>query len=192
MFSRLSGYNIITPVITIPSIGGYGVTFTPAARMAPAIISENMLGSLAHSCVIFTAATLPLSNLKASNCDLSSTLGAIRVSSAIILDCCAELIPSSKTNRAIVHTASIITPQMTRHVAAWLMDIEYFGDSNIIPAPTEKLASTLTDSSQKWGQNGSCAHICQHRGNRELAVCCWAGDYKVSAKLVRNLARTLP
>jgi hypothetical protein len=82
-------------------------------------------------------------------------LGANRVSSAMILDCCDELIPSSKTNRAMVHTASIITPQMTRHIAAWLMDVEYFGDSNIIPAPTEKLASTLTDSSQKWGQNGS-------------------------------------
>src|ERR1022692_4628994 len=33
---------------------------------------------------------------------------------------------------------------------------EYFGDSNIIPPATAKLARTLTDIKTKWGQKG-CA-----------------------------------
>jgi hypothetical protein len=153
--SRLSGYNIIRPVIIIPSDAGYPFTSTPAFWMATAIIPANIFGSRAASDIMFTALIFPLSNLKASNCDLSNGLAAICVSRAIILDCCDPLIPSSKTNRKMVHTASITTPQMTRHVATWWTDAEYFGDSNIIPAPTEKLAITLINSSEKWGQNGS-------------------------------------
>jgi hypothetical protein len=77
------------------------------------------------------------------------------LSSAMILDCCAELIPSSKTNRKMVHKASIATPPtISQNAARWTAG-EYLGRSKIIPAPTAMLASTLKVSSPICGQKGS-------------------------------------
>jgi hypothetical protein len=88
------------------------------------------------------------------------------LSSAMIVDFCSLLIRSSNTNKAIVHSDSTKMPPSTSHIALrWKMrqmrwtDALYFGDSNIIPAPTANAASTLTDRSQKWGQNGEALKI---------------------------------
>jgi hypothetical protein len=81
--------------------------------------------------------------------------GASRVSSLIILDCCAELISSSKTNKNIVQRASMVIPTTTSINATQWVDGGYFGPSNIIPAPTAILASTLNDNKETCGQKGS-------------------------------------
>lgn len=73
----------------------------------------------------------------------------------MILDCCAELIPSSKANRNIVQRASTAIPATTSQNATLWMDEEYLGPSRIIPAPTAQLASTLIANNQTCGQNGS-------------------------------------
>jgi hypothetical protein len=85
-------------------------------------------------------------------CSAVRDRGANLISSAMIFDCCALLIPSSKTNRKIVQTASTATPPITSLVATRWIVSEYFGDSNMMPAATAKLASTVTDSKMMWGQ----------------------------------------
>jgi hypothetical protein len=81
--------------------------------------------------------------------------GTKRFSREIIVSFCAELIPSSKTKRNIVHRASIAIPPITSQNAILWTDGGYLGRSNIIPAPTAKLASTLIDNNQKWGHPGA-------------------------------------
>jgi hypothetical protein len=80
--------------------------------------------------------------------------GASRVSNAMILDCCALLIPSSKINNQTVQAASIATPPITSHLATRWVESGYSLASRIIPAATANEANMLTDKSQKWGQNG--------------------------------------
>ncbi len=76
-------------------------------------------------------------------------------STPTIVPCCEELIPSSKTKRNIVHSASIAMPPITSQNAILWTDAGYLGRSNIMPAPTPKLANTLINNSQKWGHPGA-------------------------------------
>jgi hypothetical protein len=92
------------------------------------------------------------------------TLGANLVSNAMIcefcdsiVDCCRELIDSSKTNRKTVHSDSTAMPPSTSHIATrWAAD-EYLGDSSMIPNPTMNAANILTDNKTTWGQNGAAS-----------------------------------
>jgi hypothetical protein len=86
---------------------------------------------------------------------ITSCCSATRVSNAIIVSCCAELIISSNTNKQTVHIDSITTPPITSRVAQLLTPGEYLSDSNIIPAPTAIPANTLPAMSKRWGQKGS-------------------------------------
>jgi hypothetical protein len=87
----------------------------------------------------------------------AKTRGAIILSStrlshlkAMILDCCASLIPSSNPNNNSVQAASIATPPTTNTLAS-----ENFGFSRTIPAATAKLAAIASVKSTAWGQPGS-------------------------------------
>jgi hypothetical protein len=91
-------------------------------------------------------------SVRGANRDSSETIFS---SSASIFDCCARLIPSSKTNRQTVQSASTATPETTSHIAMRWINEEYLGLSSSIPAPTAIDASTLADISTTWGQNGS-------------------------------------
>jgi hypothetical protein len=86
----------------------------------------------------------------ASNCYFESPLGAIRVSSAMILDCCALLIPSSNPNSNKVHAASITTP--TNTAATGIERI--FGASSITPSPTNTPPIIVPAIKIAWGQVG--------------------------------------
>jgi hypothetical protein len=150
-----SGYTISIPVCAIPKDGVSICTSTPAFCNAPAIQPANAFGSRAASDIIFTDFTLPRTDRSASYCFLSRTLADNCVSRDMILSCCEELIPSSKTNRNIVQHASTAMPPITSQNAILWTESGYFGRSKSIPIPTAKLASTLSDSSQKWGQKGN-------------------------------------
>jgi hypothetical protein len=152
--SNDSGYKIIMPVICI-SPEDKIPTVTPAFCKAPAIHNAKPLASRFASDIIFTDFTLPRTDNRATYCSLFNTRAAACLSSKIILDCCAVLIPSSKANKNIVQTASTATPTTTSQNATRWTDGEYVGPSRTIPAPTAKLASTLMDNSQIWGQKGS-------------------------------------
>jgi hypothetical protein len=102
-------------------------------------------------CAQNRAVAAPIRAIAASD----NVRGASLVSSSMILDCCALLIPSSNANREMVQIASTIIPTTASKKATGWTAAEYLGRSNIIPTPTAMLASTLNDNSQKWGQNGS-------------------------------------
>jgi hypothetical protein len=102
-----------------------------------------------------TPANCVNSTANSAFCASEIVLGANRCSKAIILDCWALLMPSSNANKQRVQMASMTTPPITSRFATRWVDGEYLFDSNIMPAPTAKLASTLADNKIAWGQNGS-------------------------------------
>jgi hypothetical protein len=110
--------------------------------------------SFANSSIAFAAPSLATAASRlASSADFFNC--AFEVSNAAICDCCSLLIPSSNTNRNIVQTDSMAIPITMNQKATRWTAAEYRGRSNMIPAPTAILASTLSDNRATWGQSGS-------------------------------------
>lgn len=127
------GNQTIIPVPLIQSKLSSRYNCTPASCRASSIsLANNLHSRQPFSGKIPTSVTFPLICCRASNCALVQG----RACMAIILDCCALLIPSSNTNKKIVQTASKPIPATTSQNATLWTAGEYLGRSKIIPTPT--------------------------------------------------------
>ncbi len=153
-----------TRVITVSPGPPQSVSVQPAADSTPSIRFKIFIGSASHKTAM--SKTVPENGVNflaiSETCASDKVRSAMRVSRVIIfncctsiLDCCAPLMPSSKTNRHTVQSNSTATPTITNHVAVRWIATEYLGASKSIPAPTPIPASTLPKINTKWGQNGA-------------------------------------
>jgi hypothetical protein len=172
-FFESSNICVSIPAIASIPISGriWGLVAIPPRgqliQVQPADVKASPISTA--RCVGSAALAADIANFVPENCFSRATnfslsircLGASLFSSEIIVACCASifdcwslLISSSNTNKTIVHNDSTAMPPSTSHVATRWTEAEYSADSNIIPAPTANEATTLTERSQKWGQNG--------------------------------------
>ena len=121
-----------------------GCSIQPPNARAASILSTSRMGSI--STVMPKSKCIPANGLIASaiscRCCGFKSRGAIRVSSSIILDCCAdivsccaELIDLSYENKRSVKNTQAHTPPTTSMTAAQSLQVLNF-DSNNIPAAT--------------------------------------------------------